>query len=33
MEFLQTRILDKPGVRVPKPSEEETKSFGDCEAL
>ncbi|MBV8429259.1 MAG: DUF3053 family protein, partial [Hyphomicrobiales bacterium] len=33
MEFLQTRILDKPGVHVPKPSEEETKSFGDYEAL
>ena len=29
MEFLQTRILDKPGLHVPKPSAEETKSFGD----
>lgn len=28
-QFLQTRILDKPGVRVPKPSAEETKAFGD----
>lgn len=28
-QFLQTRILDKPGVHVPKPSAEETKAFGD----
>lgn len=28
MAFLQTRILDKQGVRVPKPNDEETKSFG-----
>ncbi len=28
MEFLQTRILDKPRLSPPKPSEEETKSFG-----
>ncbi|RYF59162.1 MAG: DUF3053 domain-containing protein [Comamonadaceae bacterium] len=28
-KFLQTRILDKPGVRVPQPTEEEKKSFGD----
>ena len=27
--FLQTRILDKPGVRVPKPTDEEKASFGD----
>jgi hypothetical protein len=29
IDFLQTRILDKPGLHVPKPNEEETKSFGD----
>jgi hypothetical protein len=29
LEFLQTRIVEKPGVHVPKPSEEETKAFGD----
>ncbi|BAP45693.1 DUF3053 domain-containing protein [Pseudomonas sp. 21LCFQ02] len=28
-EFLQTRIVDKPGVRVPKLTAEESKSFGD----
>lgn len=28
-QFLQTRIVDKPGVRVPKLTEEEKKSFGD----
>ena len=28
-QFLQTRILDKPGVHVPKPSEDESKAFGD----
>lgn len=27
--FLQTRILDKPGVHVPHPSPEEAASFGD----
>ncbi|RYF64607.1 MAG: DUF3053 domain-containing protein [Comamonadaceae bacterium] len=27
--FLQTRILDKPGVRVPKPTDAEKASFGD----
>jgi len=27
-EFLQTRIIDKPGVHVPKPSAEESKAFG-----
>jgi hypothetical protein len=29
MQFLQTRVLDKPGVRVPKPTEEQKTSFGD----
>lgn len=28
IEFLQTRILDKPGVHVPKPSAEQTTAFG-----
>jgi len=28
MDFLQTRILDKQGLHVPQPTEEETKSFG-----
>jgi hypothetical protein len=28
-QFLQTRIIDKPGVRVPKLTPEEAKSFGD----
>ncbi|CAN5741414.1 DUF3053 domain-containing protein [soil metagenome] len=28
IQFLQTRIVDKPGVRVPRPSDEEKKSFG-----
>ena len=28
-QYLQTRIIDKPGVRVPQPNEEEKKSFGD----
>ncbi|MDZ5604736.1 DUF3053 domain-containing protein [Pseudomonas sp. RP23018S] len=28
-QFLQTRILDKPGVHVPKPTAEESKAFGD----
>lgn len=27
--FLQTRVLDKPGIRVPTPSAEEKASFGD----
>jgi hypothetical protein len=27
-EFLQTRILDKKGIRMPKPSEEERSKFG-----
>ena len=27
--FLQTRVLDKPGLRVPTPSEEQKTSFGD----
>lgn len=31
-QFLQTRIVDKPGVRVPKLTEEENKSFGDYAA-
>jgi hypothetical protein len=26
--FLQTRVLDRPGVRVPQPTEEQKKSFG-----
>jgi hypothetical protein len=29
IEFLQTRLLDKPGLRVPTPSEEQKASFGD----
>ena len=28
IEFLQTRIVDKPGVRVPRLSDEEVKKFG-----
>lgn len=28
-QFLQTRIIDKPGVHVPKLTPEESKSFGD----
>lgn len=28
-EFLQTRIVDKPGVRVPKLTADESKAFGD----
>ncbi len=31
-QFLQTRIVDKPGVRVPQLTEEEKKSFGDYAA-
>lgn len=27
-EFLQTRILDKKGIRMPRPSDEERKAFG-----
>lgn len=29
IQFLQTRVLDRPGVRVPKPTEEQKKPFGD----
>lgn len=29
IQYLQTRIVDKPGVRVPKLTDEEQKSFGD----
>ena len=32
MQFLQTRIVDKPGVRVPQLTDEEKKSFGDYAA-
>jgi hypothetical protein len=28
IEFLQTRIIDKPGVHVPKPAAEQTAAFG-----
>lgn len=28
IHFLQTRIIDKPGVHVPKPSPDESKAFG-----
>lgn len=28
IQFLQTRIVDRPGVRVPRPNEDEKKSFG-----
>lgn len=31
-QFLQTRIVDKPGVRVPKLTEQEKKSFGEYAA-
>ncbi|MCY1509909.1 hypothetical protein D9M68_442670 [compost metagenome] len=31
-QFLQTRIVDKPGVRVPQATDEEKKSFGDYAA-
>ena len=31
-QFLQTRIVDKPGVRVPTLTDEEKKSFGDYAA-
>lgn len=31
-QFLQTRIIDKPGVRVPQLTDEERKSFGDYAA-
>ncbi|KRC76644.1 hypothetical protein D3C87_739550 [compost metagenome] len=31
-QFLQTRIVDKPGVRVPKLTDDETKAFGDYAA-
>ena len=29
ISFLQTRVLDKPGLRVPVPTAEEKASFGD----
>lgn len=29
IQFLQTRVLDRPGVRVPKPTDEQKKPFGD----
>lgn len=29
IRFLQTRVLDRPGVRVPKPTDEQKKPFGD----
>lgn len=29
IDFLQTRIIDKPGLHVPHPTQEETASFGD----
>ncbi|PPA77025.1 DUF3053 domain-containing protein [Achromobacter spanius] len=32
IQYLQTRIVDKPGVRVPKLTDEEQKSFGDYAA-
>jgi hypothetical protein len=28
IEFLQTRIVDKPGVHVPKPNAEQSAAFG-----
>ncbi|KOF55127.1 MULTISPECIES: DUF3053 family protein [unclassified Achromobacter] len=28
-QFLKTRIVDKPGIHVPQPTNEETESFGD----
>ncbi len=28
-QYLQTRIIDKPGLHVPQPNEEEKKAFGD----
>jgi hypothetical protein len=31
-QFLQTRIIDKPGIHVPQLSDEEKKSFGDYTA-
>jgi hypothetical protein len=31
-QFLQTRIIDKPGIHVPQLSDEEKKSFGDYAA-
>lgn len=31
-QFLQTRVVDKPGVRVPHPTADESKSFGDYAA-
>lgn len=32
IQFLQTRIVDKPGIRVPKLMQDEAKSFGDYAA-
>lgn len=32
IQFLQTRIVDKPGVRVPQLTPEESKAFGDYSA-
>ena len=32
IQFLQTRIVDKPGIRVPKLTPDEAKSFGDYAA-
>lgn len=32
IQFLQTRIIDKPGVHVPKPDADETKAFGPYSA-
>ncbi len=29
IQFLQTRVLERPGVRVPKPTDEQKKPFGD----
>ena len=28
MEFLQTRIIDKPGIGVPQPTDDAARSFG-----
>jgi len=32
ISFLQTRVIDRPGVRIPKPSDEEVKSLGSYNA-
>lgn len=29
IQFLQTRVIDRPGVRVPQPTDEQKKPFGD----